>query len=77
MISTRTGAIADLVGDAAGLIVPPGDAAALRLALHRVLSDADLRASLRQGALAIRSRLPRWQDSARKLASVLEKAAHS
>lgn len=73
VISTRTGAIADLVGNAAGLIVPPGDVAALRLALHRFLADADLRASLRQGALAVRSRLPQWQDSARKVAALLER----
>lgn len=73
VISTRTGAIAELVGDAAGLIVPPGDATALRLALHRFLADAEFRVSLRQGALAVRRRLPQWQDSARKIAAVLEK----
>ncbi len=73
VVSTRTGAIAELVGEHAGLIVPPGDVAALRLALRRFLSDANLRASLKQGALAARARLPRWQDSALKLAAVLEK----
>ena len=77
VVSTRTGAIADLVGEHAGLIVPPGDLTALRMALRRFLSDADLRASLRQGALAVRSRLPQWQDSARKVASVLDGILHS
>ena len=72
VVSTRTGAIAELVGEHAGLIVPPGDATALRLALRRFLSDANLRVSLRQGALAVRDRLPRWQDAARKLAAMLE-----
>jgi glycosyltransferase involved in cell wall biosynthesis len=73
VISTRTGAIAERVGEHAGLIVPPGNAAALREALRRFFSDADLRASLKDGALAVRERLPRWRDSARKLATVLEK----
>jgi glycosyltransferase involved in cell wall biosynthesis len=77
VISTRTGAIAELVGEHAGLIVPPGDLTALRGALRRFFSDADLRASLRQGALAVRSRLPQWQDSARKVASVLDRILHS
>jgi hypothetical protein len=50
---------------------------ALRLALRRFFSDADLRASLRQGALAVRSHLPQWQDSARKLATTLERVLHA
>jgi glycosyltransferase involved in cell wall biosynthesis len=77
VVSTRTGAIAELVGDSAGLLVPPGDTTALRLALRRFFSDADLRASLRQGALAVRSHLPQWQDSARKLATTLERVLHA
>jgi glycosyltransferase involved in cell wall biosynthesis len=73
VISTRTGAIAELVGDDAGIIVPPGDTTALRDALRRFFSAAELRTSLKDGALAVRERLPRWQDAARKLATVLEK----
>ncbi|MEQ1580745.1 MAG: glycosyltransferase family 4 protein [Steroidobacteraceae bacterium] len=77
VVSTRTGAIAELVGEQAGLIVPPGDMSALRDALRRIFSDAGLRASLREGAIAVRSRLPRWQDSARKLATLLEGVIHA
>lgn len=77
VVSTRTGAIAELVGEQAGLIVPPGDVAALRDALRRVFSEAGLRASLREGAMAVRSRLPQWQESAGKLAAVLERILKS
>ena len=41
VIGTRTGAIAELVGDDAGIVVPPGDVDALSAALARVLDDAD------------------------------------
>ncbi len=76
VVSTRTGAIAELVGEHAGLIVLPDDLTTLRVALRRFFADAGLRASLRQGALAVRSRLPQWQDSARKVASVLDRILH-
>jgi glycosyltransferase involved in cell wall biosynthesis len=74
VVSTRTGAIPDLVGDDAGIIVPPGDVDALHAALRRVLSDRDLRASLQHGARMARGRLPRWPDAARKFAEVLERS---
>ena len=46
VISTTTGAIAELVGDDAGLLVPPGDVEALAGALSRVLGDARVREQL-------------------------------
>jgi hypothetical protein len=36
-----------------------------------VLTDADLRASLRAGALAARARLPRWDDTAAAIEAAL------
>ena len=58
VVSTRTGAIPDLVGSDAGLLVPPGDVQALTDALSRVIGDADLRARLAAGARDVRPTLP-------------------
>lgn len=71
VISTRAGAIPDTVPADAGVLVPPGDGAALRLALQRVLDDAAWRAALAAGARAARQRLPTWADSAARFASAL------
>ncbi len=71
VISTRAGAIPDTVPPAAGVLVPPGDGAALRAALRRVIDDADWRAQLASGARAARGRLPTWADSAARFASAL------
>ena len=74
VVSTATGAIADLVGVDAGLVVPPGDAAALVEALTRVLADAGLRARLAAGARCVRDRLPTWDAAAARMAEVLGRA---
>ena len=76
VVSTTTGAIADLVGpadDGAGLLVPPGDEAALETALSRVMSDARLRHRLAEGARRMRGRLPTWEEAADKMAAALER----
>jgi glycosyltransferase involved in cell wall biosynthesis len=75
IVSTSTGAIRDLVGTDAGVVVPPGDLPAFTDALSRVLGDADLRARLAAGARAARQRLPTWEQSAASMAQVLEDAA--
>ena len=78
VVSTPTGAIADLVGadgagpsQAAGLLVPPGDAAALAAALSRLVRDRELRLQLAAGARRVRDRLPTWTDAATLMARVL------
>ena len=53
-MSTTTGAIPSLVGDQAGLLVPPGEPVALRAALARLFDEPELRASLAAGARAAR-----------------------
>jgi glycosyltransferase involved in cell wall biosynthesis len=63
VISTATGAIPDLVGQDAGLLVPPGNTDALAGALARVIDDADLRARLAEGAKRARDRLPSWEHA--------------
>jgi glycosyltransferase involved in cell wall biosynthesis len=63
VVSTITGAIPQLVGDDAGLLVPPGNTAALAEALGRVIGDASLRARLAEGARRKRDRLPTWDHA--------------
>ena len=72
VISTRTGAIPELLGLDAGLLVPPDDGPAFRDALARVLSDPALLASLRDGARRARGRMPRWPQSCEKMSQVLQ-----
>ncbi|MBX5461554.1 MAG: glycosyltransferase family 4 protein [Steroidobacteraceae bacterium] len=72
VVSTRTGGIPGLVGDRAGLLVPPDDGASFARALARVLTDHALLAGLRVGARESRSRLPRWPQSCARMSQVLE-----
>lgn len=75
VVATRTGAAAALVGDDAGLVVPPGNVAALRDALRLMLMDVSRReacaaAALRRGAL-----LTDWSGAAARLSALLETVA--
>jgi len=72
IVSTTTGAIPDLVGADAGLLVAPGDREALGEALATVLRDPELRKRLAAGARVVRQRLPTWQAAAANMATVLE-----
>src|SRR4029077_20237586 len=63
VVGSATGAIPHLAGSDAGLLVPPGDAAALEGALSSVIDDQDLRDRLAAGARRVRSRLPTWDDA--------------
>ena len=71
IVSTATGAIADLVGSDAGIVVDPGDGAALAGALARVIADAALRRRFAEGARRVRDRLPTWDDAVTRMAGVL------
>jgi glycosyltransferase involved in cell wall biosynthesis len=75
VVSTTTGAIAGLVGDEAGLLAPPGDAAAFAGALARVLGDREpgLRARLAEGARRVRARLRSWEQAVAEMAAALER----
>jgi len=72
VVSTTTGAIPDLVGDHAGLLVPPGDEPALAAALARMIGDARLRDRSAEGARRVRDRLPTWEAAAEKMVAALE-----
>jgi glycosyltransferase involved in cell wall biosynthesis len=74
VLATRTGAIPGLVLPDAGIVVPPDDAAALREALSRLLTEPKTLARFAEGAREARARLPRWshvcEDAARILTEV-------
>jgi glycosyltransferase involved in cell wall biosynthesis len=63
VVGTRTGAIPDLVGQDAGLLVPAGNIDALAEALARVIGDASLRSRLADGAKRVRERLRSWEQA--------------
>lgn len=71
IISTRTGAIPQLVGADAGILVEPGDGPALHAALARVLPQPLLAQRLADGALLARRRLRPWAGTCVELAAVL------
>jgi glycosyltransferase involved in cell wall biosynthesis len=72
VVSTETGAIPELVGSEAGLLVPPGNVAALTRALARFMNDADLRPRLAAGARRVRQTLPGWETTVDKMAAALK-----
>lgn len=72
IVSTAAGAIPDTVPAAAGLLVPPGDAAALTEALARVIDEPALRTQLAAGACAARQTLPDWPTVSAQFAEVLD-----
>ena len=72
VISTRTGAIPELVGAEAGLIVPPGNVDLISAALTRAISDQCVRADLAVGASRVRERLPTWDAAVDRLIAILE-----
>jgi glycosyltransferase involved in cell wall biosynthesis len=73
IVSTTGGAAAETVPDAAALKVPPGDAAALGGAIRRMLDDVGLRRDLAEASWTAGQKLPRWCNTARIVASVIEK----
>jgi glycosyltransferase involved in cell wall biosynthesis len=72
VVSTATGAIADLVGEDAGILVPPGDVGALYKAIGALISDTALRERLAEGARRVRGRLPSWDAAAGLMARTIE-----
>jgi glycosyltransferase involved in cell wall biosynthesis len=77
VVGTGGGGIAEAIIDAeTGLLVPPGDAAALAAAMRRLSTDPGLAARLARAAfLAVSQRLNAFQQSAILEAILLEAAA--
>lgn len=75
VITTTGGALRDTLPKGAGLSVEPGDMAGLQVALARFCGDADLRASLREGALKARQTLNDWHAAGEAFALALTDSA--
>ncbi len=75
VVGTTAGAIPDTVPAAAGVLVAPDDAAALALALRRLIENADERHRLASAARLAATQLPRWEDSAKLFSRALEALA--
>lgn len=73
VIATNAGAIPDTVPADAALLVAPGDVAALRNALQRILTDAALRAQLAVGAARAGAALPDWPAAVRAWADAFDR----
>lgn len=73
IISTRTGAIAELVGADAGLLVEPGDELGLTTALAHVFDDVGLRTRLIDGARRARQRLRTWDEAVDIMVAALDR----
>jgi glycosyltransferase involved in cell wall biosynthesis len=74
IVSTTGGAIPETVPADAGLLVPPGDSAALRDVLERLMEDNELRRHLAQGARIAGLALPNWDTACARFVRELEKA---
>lgn len=70
VVSTPTGAIAELVRDDAGIMVPAGDVEGWSRALTRIFDPVD-RARLTAGARRRRDTLSTWDDTAAAIENVL------
>jgi glycosyltransferase involved in cell wall biosynthesis len=80
VVATEVGGVPEALGHGAGgvrpgLLVPPGDPAALGAALRAWLGDAELRRRLRRAAGERRASLSGWSTTASVLAGVLAEAA--
>jgi glycosyltransferase involved in cell wall biosynthesis len=73
IVATAGGAVSETVPEGAGLLVPPGDAAALAAALRCALSDDALYRRLAACATAAAATLPRWSDAAGSFAAELDR----
>jgi glycosyltransferase involved in cell wall biosynthesis len=75
IVASTGGAALDTVPDAAALKVPPGDVEALRRSLRRMIADESLRRACADAAWTAGQALPRWDETARRIAEAIEDIA--
>jgi glycosyltransferase involved in cell wall biosynthesis len=75
VVASTGGAAAETLPDEAALKVPQGDAAALARALRQAITDPDLRARLAAASWEAGQALPRWPDTAARVAAALQETA--
>jgi glycosyltransferase involved in cell wall biosynthesis len=75
IIATIAGAVPETVPREAGLLVPPGDPAALARALRRVIAEPALAARLGAGSRAAGARLPEWPQATEEWERALARLA--
>jgi glycosyltransferase involved in cell wall biosynthesis len=72
IVCTTGGAAAETAPDAAAIKVPPGDQAALSAAIGCLIDDPGRRARLAEASWTAGQRLPRWHDTAGRIANVVK-----
>jgi glycosyltransferase involved in cell wall biosynthesis len=77
VLAARSGAVPDVVPEAAGLLVAPDDTQALTEALQQILTSNPLRRRLQAGARKAAATLPSWTDTATLVARKLEEVSNS
>ena len=75
LVASKGGAAAETVPDGVGLKVPPGDVRALRDALRRMTTDPALRRVFAEKSWTAGQALPRWHDTAARVAEALKAVA--
>lgn len=74
VVACAAGAVPKTVPAEAGILVPPGDVAALAAALRRLLTDKNELKARSDAAWAYAQRLPSWRDTAQRFAAGLDRA---
>ena len=72
IVATNAGALAQTIPDAACLRAEPSDAVSLAAALRRMLTDPTCRSACADASWLAGQSLPRWDDTARAIAAVLD-----